>query len=104
MTRYEEHIKRRAAFRRRLLRARDRRLPGRRPRDPASERVLSRLMVARYRRWLASGRLERLGPRRWRFNPHIPDLAQGAPADQPADDNEAPTDDTGATPESPRLE
>ncbi|GAP63884.1 hypothetical protein ARMA_2307 [Ardenticatena maritima] len=82
MTSYKEHLKRRAEFRRRLLRAKDRRQPGRRPRNPTSERILSQLMVARYRRWLASGRLERLGPRRWRFNPNIPDLAD-APPDTP---------------------
>lgn len=75
MISYEEQWARRSEFRRRMLRRRERRQPGRRPRDPEGERVLTRLMIARYRRWLASGRLERLGPRQWRFNPQVPDLA-----------------------------
>lgn len=36
------------------------------------------LMIARYHRWLASGRLERLGPPQWRFHPEVPDLAAHA--------------------------
>lgn len=78
MISYEEQRARRAEFRRRMLRRGDRRRPGRRPRDPEGERVLTRLMIARYRRWLVSGRLERLGPRQWRFNPEVPDPAVGA--------------------------
>lgn len=70
--RYEDHLRRRAEFRKRILRLQDGRQPGRRPRDPVSERLLTQLMIARYRRWLASGRLQRLGPRVWRFRPEIP--------------------------------
>jgi len=72
MIRYKDHLKRRAEFRQRLLRLQDARQPGRRPRDPVSERLLTQLMLARYRRWLASGRLQRPSPRVWRFSPDIP--------------------------------
>lgn len=75
MMSYEQQQARKSEFRRRLLRRGDSRQPGRRQRDPQGERILARLARARYRRWLASGRLERLGPRRWRFNPEVPDLA-----------------------------
>ncbi len=76
MVRLEEHLKRRAEFRKRLLRLNDRRRPGRRPRDEVSERIQMRLLRARYERWLKSGRLQRLGPRHWRFNPEIPDFPE----------------------------
>ncbi|MDI6791883.1 MAG: hypothetical protein QME81_03310 [bacterium] len=39
-----------------------------RPRDPGKHRLLLRLDHARMKRKLASGEIERLGPRLWRVN------------------------------------
>ncbi|MEW5767245.1 MAG: hypothetical protein AB1797_06400 [bacterium] len=39
-----------------------------RPRDPEKHRLLLRLDHARMKRKLASGEIERLGPRQWRVN------------------------------------
>ncbi|GBC97491.1 hypothetical protein HRbin16_03314 [bacterium HR16] len=43
------------------------RLPRTRPRDPEEERVLSLLVRLRWKRWIESGKLVILGPRRWRL-------------------------------------
>ena len=42
-------------------------LAGNRPRDPEQERILSQLDKARWKRYLESGKIEKLGPRRYRF-------------------------------------
>lgn len=38
-----------------------------RPRDPEEERLLVRMAVAGWRRLLAEGKIERVGPRHYRF-------------------------------------
>ena len=43
------------------------RVPGRRPRDPEKERILSELDKVRWLRWLQSGKLAKLGPRHYRL-------------------------------------
>ena len=43
------------------------RAPGRRPRDPEKEKLLARLDRARFQRYLKSGKIEILGPRRWKW-------------------------------------
>ncbi len=43
------------------------RLPRTRPRDPDEERALSQIVQTRWERWLASGKLVILEPRRWRL-------------------------------------
>ena len=50
-----------------ILNSFSRRLPRQRPRDPAEEVLLGRLIRANYRRLLESGELVRVGPRRWRW-------------------------------------
>lgn len=40
---------------------------GNRPRDPEKERLLIRLETARRQRYLDSGKLQILGPRKWRW-------------------------------------
>jgi hypothetical protein len=64
---YDEHVKRRGEFTRKRLRARWRRLPRRRPRDPEEERLLLKMALERKRRWLETGKLEILGPREYRL-------------------------------------
>jgi len=56
----------------RLLKARikadnsmESRVPGRRPRDPEKEKVLSRLDKARWKRYIESGKIQIVSPRRW---------------------------------------
>lgn len=44
------------------------RLPRTRPRDPEEEQVLSLLVRLRWRRWIESGKVVILSPRRWRVN------------------------------------
>ncbi|MGC8783444.1 MAG: hypothetical protein ACP5RN_03520 [Armatimonadota bacterium] len=44
------------------------RLPRTRPRDPEEERALSLLVRLRWQNWLASGKVQILGPRRWKMN------------------------------------
>ena len=44
------------------------RATGKRPRDPEKERILSALDIARWQRWIGTGRIEVLGPRRYRLN------------------------------------
>ncbi|MFQ6014927.1 MAG: hypothetical protein ACE5NP_05750 [Anaerolineae bacterium] len=61
-------MKRKAEFTRRRLRAGWRRLPRRRPRDPEEERILLKISLHRKEAWLKSGRLEILGPRRYRLH------------------------------------
>ena len=41
--------------------------PGRRPRDPEKERVLTQLDIARWKRYIESGKVEILGPRLWKW-------------------------------------
>ena len=41
--------------------------PGRRPRDREKERILTRLDIARWKRYLESGKVEILGPRLWKW-------------------------------------
>ena len=48
-----------------LLNAFPGRQPRQRPRDPAEDVLLGRLIRARFRRLRASGELVRVGPRRW---------------------------------------
>lgn len=43
------------------------RLPRTRPRDPEEEQVLSLLMRLRWKRWIESGKVVILSPRRWRL-------------------------------------
>lgn len=43
------------------------RLPRTRPRDPEEEQVLSRLVRLRWKRWIESGKVVILDPRRWRL-------------------------------------
>lgn len=43
------------------------RLPRTRPRDPDEERALSLIVQNRWRRWLETGKLTILEPRRWRL-------------------------------------
>ncbi len=50
------------------LQAGFRRRPRRRPRDPEEERILLKMAQHRRRAWLASGKLEVLGPRLYRLN------------------------------------
>jgi len=45
-----------------------RRLPLRRPRDPQEEEVLAQLDILPWQKALASGKLEKLGPRKYRLN------------------------------------
>ena len=40
---------------------------GRRPRDPGKEQILIRLETARRERYIASGKLQILGPRLWKW-------------------------------------
>jgi len=66
---YDKHRKEnQVKFTLKRLRAGLRRAPRRRSRDPEEELVL--LKMARHRRqaWLASGKLEVLGPRQYRLN------------------------------------
>lgn len=44
------------------------RLPRTRPRDPEEERVLNLLVRLRWQKWLASGKVQILSPRRWKMN------------------------------------
>lgn len=44
------------------------RLPGRRPRDPEEERVLTHLAISSWNRALRSGLLEQIGPRRYKLS------------------------------------
>ena len=48
------------------------RLVGNRPRDPEKERILSELDKARWERYLQSGKIEKLGPRRYQFRIDLP--------------------------------
>ncbi len=41
--------------------------PGRRPRDPEKERVLTQLDKARWRRYIDSGKVQIISPRLWRW-------------------------------------
>jgi hypothetical protein len=41
---------------------------GQRPRDPEKERILIRLEKARRDRLIRSGKIEIIGPRKWRWN------------------------------------
>jgi hypothetical protein len=43
------------------------RAPGRRPRDPEKERILTQLDRARWQRYLDSGEVQIIGPRLWRW-------------------------------------
>lgn len=43
------------------------RLPRTRPRDRDEERALSLIVQARWKRWLETGKLTMLAPRRWRL-------------------------------------
>jgi len=42
-----------------------------RPRDPEERDLLLRLDQVRWKKWLASGRLARLGPRHYRLDPKL---------------------------------
>lgn len=46
--------------------------PGNRPRDPESERILGELDKARWERYLQSGKIEKLAPRRYRLRIDLP--------------------------------
>lgn len=66
---YDTHKKEnQAKFALRRLRAGVRRRARRRPRDPEEELVLLRMARDRRQAWLASGKLEVLGPRQYRLN------------------------------------
>lgn len=41
--------------------------PGNRPRDPEKEKLLARLDIARFERYLATGKIEIIGPRHWKW-------------------------------------
>lgn len=56
-----------ARFARLRLRARDRRLARARLRSPEEAIILVRLDQARWRRWLETGRIQRVGPRHFRL-------------------------------------
>lgn len=43
------------------------RLPRTRPRDPEEEKILIRITLNRFRRWLETGKLQVISPRKWRF-------------------------------------
>ena len=69
---YDEYRRQNQGRYLRCLAALEERYQGRtarqRPRDPEEERLLLRLDIARRDRLLASGELEQLGPRHWRWN------------------------------------
>lgn len=60
-------VQRREQFIAMMERGTLKRLPRTRPRDPEEERLLSLLVHLRWNRWIASGKLVILGPRRWRL-------------------------------------
>ena len=67
---WREWKERRKTWRSRSLAIENRfvgRAAGRRPRDPEKERVLTQLDVARWKRYLESGKVEILGPRLWKW-------------------------------------
>ena len=67
---YNEWKRQRPRFRRILLDLENTfqgRAPGNRPRDPEKEKLLARLDRARFQRYLKSGKIEILGPRRWKW-------------------------------------
>jgi hypothetical protein len=43
------------------------RAAGRRPRDPEKERVLTQLDIARWKRYIESGKVQIIGPRLWKW-------------------------------------
>jgi hypothetical protein len=43
------------------------RAPGRRPRDPEKEKILARMDKERMERFIATGKLQILGPRLWKW-------------------------------------
>lgn len=56
------------------------RLPRTRPRDPEEERVLSLLVRLRWKRWIESGKLVILSPRRWRL--HLGETLEAPQSDE----------------------
>jgi len=69
MINYDEYRKRRKSeFMLKRLRAGWRRGPRQRPRDPEEELLLLKMALCRRRAWIDEGRLEVLGPRRYRLN------------------------------------
>ena len=44
------------------------RLPGRRPRDPEKERLLTEMLKARWQQLIDSGKLEVVGPRKYKWH------------------------------------
>jgi len=64
---WEEWKKRRSELMRRFFESEPRRLPRRRPPDPEKRLIMAELMRAHKRRWIESGKLVELGPRRWLF-------------------------------------
>jgi len=65
---YEEYRQRRGEFMLKRLRAGWRHGPRQRPRDPEEELLLLRVALHRRRAWIDEGKLEILGPRRYRLN------------------------------------
>ncbi len=41
--------------------------PGNRPRDPEKDKLLTKLDIARFERYLATGKIEIIGPRHWKW-------------------------------------
>lgn len=67
---YENWKRRKPEFRRVMLRLQNKfegHAPGNRPRDPEKEKLLTRLDIARFERYLATGKIEIVGPRHWKW-------------------------------------
>lgn len=52
------------------------RAAGRRPRDPEKEKLLADLDKARWKRYIESGKLEALGPRKWKWRVDFTDYGE----------------------------
>ena len=67
---YSEWKLKRRALRAKLLELENTfegRVAGRRPRDPDKEQVLVQLDIARWKRYLESGKVQIIGPRHWKW-------------------------------------
>jgi hypothetical protein len=64
---YSRYEQQRPAFVRRRAELGAQRAPGRRPRDDTERALLRRLDAQRWQRWLAEGKLKKLGPRAYRL-------------------------------------
>lgn len=64
---FSEYEKKRRTFVRRRAELSAARGPARRPRNDAERQLLLRLDAARWQRWLADGKLKKLGPRTYRL-------------------------------------